>query len=151
MTVEVQRLLAEEDAGWRDLHDVFSQIPPERFEEEGVTPEGWSPKDAMFHIGAWLAECVAVLERIAAGAVEDTDVDDATVEAKNAAWFAMSRQMDPATVRAEMEAARAQARRYFGAMAAPTREAWSWFDESGPLHYAEHAGDLRAWLARPVG
>jgi hypothetical protein len=147
--VEIARLLAEEDAGWRDLRAVFEQIPTDRFEEEGVTPEGWSPKDVMFHVGAWLAECVAVLERIRAGDDAPTDVDDETVHAKNAAWFEMSRRMEAKVVRSEIEAARAQARLCFGAMAAPTREAWSWFEESGPLHYAEHAADLRAWLARP--
>jgi hypothetical protein len=30
-----------------------------------------------------------------------------------------------------------------------TAEAWSWFEESGPLHYADHAMDLRVWLGRP--
>jgi hypothetical protein len=27
-------------------------------------------------------------------------------------------------------------------------DAWEWFDESGPRHYAEHAADLRSFLER---
>ena len=27
-----------------------------------------------------------------------------------------------------------------------TPEAWEWFEESGPLHYAKHVKDLEAWL-----
>ena len=149
--MDVERLLAEEDAAWQDLRRAFADVPAERFEEEGVTPEGWSPKDVMFHVGAWLAECSAVLERIAAGtdALDLGTRVDETTDAKNATWFAMSHPMDVATVRTELGAARESARRGFGRLAPPTPEAWSWFEESGPRHYAEHARDLRSWLARP--
>ena len=61
----------------------------------------------------------------------------------------MSRQLDMRTVRAELEAARVSARLRFGSLTRITPEAWSWFQESGPLHYAEHAADLRDWLVRP--
>ena len=147
MSLDVGRLLAEEDAGWLDLRGAFAAVPDERFEEPGVTPEGWSPKDTMFHVGAWLAECASVLERIEAGSSGDDD--DESTDEKNASWFAMSRQMDRRTVRAELEAARVSARLRFGSLARITPEAWSWFEESGPLHYAEHAADLRDWLVRP--
>jgi hypothetical protein len=146
MSVDVERLLAAEDAAWRDLHDVFAAVPEERFDEPGVTPEGWSPKDTMFHVGAWLAQCTAVLERIRVGSGAE---DDETTDARNAAWFAMSRELDVRTVRSELEAARVCARRCFGSLPDVTPEAWSWFEESGPIHYADHATDLRAWLARP--
>jgi hypothetical protein len=146
--MHVERLLAEEDERWQDLREVFASIPHERFEEPGVTPEGWSPKDAMFHLGAWLAECAAVLERIRAGTSDD-DEEEESIESKNAAWFEMSKKLDPVTVRVELEAARVSARHLFGSLTDVTSEAWSWFEESGPLHYAEHARDLRSWLARP--
>jgi hypothetical protein len=145
--MDLRRLLAEEDAGWRDLRAAFAAVPDKRFEEPGVTPEGWSPKDTMFHVGAWLAECASVLERIEAGASGGDD--DESTDEKNASWFAMSRQLDVRTVRAELEAARVSARLRFGSLTRITPEAWSWFQESGPLHYAEHAADLRDWLVRP--
>ena len=49
--MDVDRLLAEEEAGWRRLHEVFARVPADRFEEPGLTPDGWSPKDTMFHVG----------------------------------------------------------------------------------------------------
>lgn len=155
--MDVERLLAEEDAGWDELLAVFASVPPERFDQSGVTPEGWSPKDVMFHIGAWLAECTAVLEAIGSGAeatakgAEGHGDDPVTTDSKNAAWFNMSRDLDPQTVREGFESARSQARRRFADMKDPTPEGWSWFDESGPIHYAEHGRDLREWLERPVG
>lgn len=145
--MDVERLLKEEDEGWQELRAVFESVPPERFEEPGITPEGWSPKDVMFHVGAWLAECSAVLERISAGA--GIGEDDETTDAKNATWFNMSRVTDVATVRRGFTEAREDACKRFADMADPTAEAWSWFEESGPRHYAEHGADLRAWLARP--
>jgi hypothetical protein len=151
--MDVERLLAEEDAGWRELLAVFESMPPERFDESGVTPEGWSPKDVMFHIGAWLSECTAVLEAIGSGgeATEGHGDDAVTTDSKNAAWFNMSRELDVQTVRRDFESARAIARQRFSQMTDPTPEGWSWFDESGPIHYAEHGKDLREWLERPVG
>jgi len=147
--MDVGRLLKEEGTAWQELMGVFEAIPADRFEEAGVIAEGWSPKDVMFHIGAWLAECSSVLDRISAGSGNIEDDDDAATDAKNATWFNMSRETDAATVRQGFAAARQDACKRFAEMAAPTSEAWSWFEESGPRHYEEHGAELRAWLARP--
>ena len=148
--MDVERLLKEEEEAWRDLLGVFEAVPDNRFDEPGVTPEGWSPKDVMFHIGAWLAECSAVLDRIAVGeGVADKEDDDASTDAKNATWFNMSRELDVSSVKTGFASAREDACRRFADLPEITSEAWGWFDESGPRHYAEHGADLRAWLARP--
>jgi Mycothiol maleylpyruvate isomerase N-terminal domain len=146
--MDVERLLKEEDEAWQDLLRVFESVPADRFEEAGVTAEGWSPKDVMFHIGAWLAECSAVLDRITAGA-GISDVDDDATDAKNATWFNMSRKTDVPTVRKGFATAREDACKRFADMSEHTAEAWSWFEESGPRHYAEHGDDLHSWLVRP--
>ena len=57
---------------------MFARIPPERFEEPTLTPEGWSPKDAMFHVAGWLSDCGWVLERIGRGSF-DRAAEDALV------------------------------------------------------------------------
>ena len=64
MTPEIERLIVEEDRAWSTLHAIFERVPPARFEEPHVTPGGWSAKDVMFHVGAWLAEASRQLERI---------------------------------------------------------------------------------------
>jgi hypothetical protein len=143
------RLLADEEEAWRRLHDVVASIPPARLEEPGVTPDGWTPKDVMFHVGAWLATCLDALERIEAGTYDEADEEPETPEVfdrKNRTWFETSRRLSVAEARTQFEAARQQARECFGRLEDPGREAWSWFEESGPLHYAKHAADLEAWL-----
>ena len=145
--MDVDRLLAEEDAGWRELHATFDTVPAERFEEPGVNAEGWSPKDLMFHVGAWCAECGVQLERIAMGTFDASDgLADRTVDEMNRAWLETSRTLDPPTVLAEFHAARARMMQAWQALDQVTADAWEWFEESGPLHYAEHLRELRGWL-----
>ena len=144
--MDAARLLAEEEEEWRGLRAVFARVPQERFEEPTLTSDGWSPKDAMFHVGGWLADCARVLDEIREGTF-DRSVDDALVIADvNHAWFLLSRTMDADTVRAGCEASRLRAREGFATLQEVTSDAWEWFEESGPLHYAKHVNDLEAWL-----
>jgi hypothetical protein len=142
------RLLAQEDERWQELHSLFEGIPSDRFEEPTVTPEGWSPKDVMFHVGAWMADCGIQLERMRAGTFDPGEETRDTIERRNAEWFAYSRSMDLDDVRAEFASARQRMVEEFGTMPTVTREAWEWFEESGPLHYASHVLDLASWLDR---
>ncbi len=144
--MDVAPLLAEEEAGWRRLREAFTRVPPERFEEPGLTPEGWSPKDAMFHVGGWLADCARVLEQIREGTFDRASEDTLATDDVNRRWFELSRTMDARTVRAGFEASRLKARACFATMPEVTPEAWEWFEESGCLHYAKHVNDLEAWL-----
>jgi hypothetical protein len=43
-------------------------------------------------------------------------------------------------------AARVRARTAWSAVPELTPDAWTWFEESGPNHYAKHVHDLTAWL-----
>jgi mycothiol maleylpyruvate isomerase-like protein len=145
--VDVDRLLAEEEAGWRELHAAFDTLPTERFEEPGVNTEGWTPKDLMFHVGAWCAECGIQLERIAMGTFDAHDaLEDETVDSMNRAWLETSRTLDLPTVLAGFHAARTRMMQAWQALDHITADAWEWFEESGPLHYAEHLRELRGWL-----
>lgn len=147
--MDAERLLAEEDAGWREFHDVLASIPPERIEEPGVTDEGWSVKDVMFHVSAWLLEAGSRLERMRAGTF-DTAADPSveTIEEMNRAWFESSRQMDAAAVREALESSRARMLNAWTELVEKTPDAWSWFEESGRGHYVEHVRDLRAWIGQ---
>jgi hypothetical protein len=147
--MDVMGMLDREDEGWRRLQAVFARIPEDRFETPGLTDEGWSPKDMMFHIGAWLAECGRILDQIRDGTYRSDEFDEpGTTDRMNAEWFERSKEMDPTEVRAVYESARLRAREAFGAMSEVTTDAWEWFDESGPLHYDEHGKALEDWLER---
>jgi hypothetical protein len=143
------RLLGEEESGWVRLRAGFALVPPGRFEEPSLPPDGWSVKDVMYHVGAWLEECARVLERIREGSFDPSE-PEVDVQEQNRAWFEISRAMDPVGVRAFFEGARRKARERFATLPTITPDAWTWFEESGPLHYAKHADDLSG-IARRIG
>ena len=143
--MDVDRLVAEEDAAWRALLEVFASIPPDRLDGSGVTDDGWSPKDVMFHIGAWCAEAANQLERMRMGTFVGGGTD---TEAKNREWFETSQRLDVPTVRAELHPARERMLREWLALGEKTPTAQEWFEESGSIHYGGHVRDLRTWLER---
>jgi hypothetical protein len=143
--MDADRLVAEEDAGWRALLDLFASIPPDRVDESGVTDDGWSAKDVMFHIGAWCAEAANQLERMRTGTFVEGGID---TEARNREWFETSRRLDVPTVRAELHPARERMLREWLALGDKTLSAKEWFEESGVIHYGEHSRGLRIWLER---
>lgn len=146
--IDGPRLLREEQHAWEGLWVCFERIPDERFEEPTLTPEGWSPKDAMFHVAGWMADCAEQLQRMSAGTFEATEETRETIERQNQAWFEISRTMSPADVRAGFTAARERMIEAFDALSEITPDAVEWFEESGALHYAKHVGDLRGFLGR---
>jgi hypothetical protein len=146
MDAKSERLAAEEDAAWAELHAAFEVISPDRFEEPKLTPEGWSPKDAMFHVAAWCAEASNQLQRMRLGTYVDPLID---TDAQNREWFEISKGLDGSTVKAELHAARTRMRKEWCELceeAEPTPDAVEWFEESGHLHYGGHRRDLLTWL-----
>lgn len=147
---DVPRLLAEEADAWRLLEETFEQIPGERFEDPTLTPEGWSPKDAMFHLAAWMGDCGEQLDRMREGSFDRDDETHETIERQNRAWFEVSRAMAPGEVRERFSESRrsmVEALAELGAASGTLAlEAIEWFEESGALHYAKHADDLRAFV-----
>lgn len=143
---ERELLLRAEDEAWRALYERFKRVPDDRFEEPTLTPEGWAPKDAMYHVSGWMDDCAEQLRRIAAGDFDPTEETREAIERQNRAWFEVSRTMLPADVRASFAASRRRMREEFGALTEITPEAIEWFEESGALHYATHAEDLRVFL-----
>jgi hypothetical protein len=143
--VDVERLLAEEEQAWLELTEVFGDVPPERFEDPTLNVEGWSPKDAMYHVARWAEEAATVLRRIAAGTHRETDLD---TDALNAEWLEQGKDLESDIVRLRFAKGRTEMRGAFEALDEVDGVAWEWFDESGPRHYAEHLPDLRAFLER---
>jgi len=117
-------------------------------QQAGLTPEGWSVKDAMFHIAAWMADCANQLERMRLGTFVDRIDTVQDIERMNRDRFGVSKTMDLETARAELIAARRRMLREWAALPEVTPAAWEWFEESGPIHYRKHLGDLRAWADR---
>jgi hypothetical protein len=139
------RLLADDDAGWVTFRDVISRIPEERRDEPTVTPDGWTPIVLLAHVAGWLDACSDVLERKAAG-TWDPDEPTEEVEDRNRAQAARAAALTWSRAEEAVAAARVRARAAWQALPAVDADAWSWFEESGPNHYAKHVHDVTAWL-----
>ena len=146
--MDVERLLAEEETGWRELHDVIVRMNDEQLQRSGLTPQGWAAKDAMFHIGAWMADFADQLERMRMGTFEERVDTVSDIDRQNREWFELSQTLDLVTVKAGFASARARMVHEFRSLTEVTASAWGWFEESGPLHYRKHVEDLAAWAER---
>jgi hypothetical protein len=140
-------LLRSEDQGWADLRSLLDALSPQQMLEPGLTPEGWSVKDLLWHLGAWSAEAGIMLERIRTGTYDGWG-QAASVDELNARFLEEGRRVDLATAKSELYAARNRALMEFAALPEVIPEAEEWFRESGPEHYQEHLDDLRAWVGK---
>ncbi len=143
--VRREDLLRSEDRGWNELHSLLETLSRQQMLEPGLTPEGWSVKDLLWHLGAWWAKAGVMLERIRVGTYEGAG-HGSSVDELNARFLEEGRRLDMSTVTAELYAARNHALVEFAALPEVTPEAEEWFGESGPEHYDEHQDDLRAWV-----
>jgi hypothetical protein len=137
-------LLAEEERGWTELHALVDSLPPDRVEEPGYFAEGWSAKDLIAHIGSWLAEAAAVLERIRFGTYRPGEID---IDATNEAFFEAMHDVSFPVVRTQGAAARSRMLAAWGSLPERSEDADWWIRKSGPDHYQEHLPRLREWAA----
>lgn len=137
------RLTAEEAGRWAEIRSLVDRLTPSQLEEPGLTAEGWSVKDLLWHLAGWCSEAERQLGLIRRGAYEERDWD---TDGINARLLEESRGLSPDEVRSGLEAARAGALREWATLEALTPEAIEWFGESGPMHYDEHLPALRAWV-----
>jgi hypothetical protein len=145
VTVDVDELLRTEDEGWLALTETFGEVRSERFAEASLNDEGWSPKDAMYHIAAWAEEAAKILGRIEAGTHREAKLD---IDKMNQEWLEIGRGLDDDVVRIRFAKGRVAMRQALTRLPKVDPVAWEWFEESGPRHYAEHLPDLRAFLER---
>lgn len=143
--MDVAALLRSEDEGWLELTEAFGGVPSDRFGKASLNDDGWSPKDAMYHIAAWTEEAAKILGRIAAGTHRETRLD---IDRMNHEWLEVGRGLDDDVVRIRFAKGRVAMRQAFTRLSEVDPVAWEWFEESGPRHYEEHLPDLRAFLER---
>jgi hypothetical protein len=137
-----------EDEGWHELHALVDSVPPEAVERPGYFEEGWSVKDLLAHVGAWLAQAGVALEQIGSGTYRADDID---VDALNGRYLETLRALPFDVVRAQADAARARMLIASAAVADNNDDAAFWVRKAGPDHYAEHLPRLREWVAELSG
>lgn len=141
--IELGRDLPGEAAWWHRLHAAIDRLTPENAGIPGYFEEGWTAKDAVAHLGTWMAQGAQVLRRIAAGTYRDDEID---VDAENARFLEAMRDIPLETVHLQVTAARGELLRAWNELKEITAAAAYWVRKSGPEHVAEHVPRLEAWL-----
>ena len=138
------RVLAGEAEAWHRLHAAIDRITPEIAEQPGYFEEGWTAKDAVAHLGTWMARGATMLRQIAAGTYREGEID---VDAENARFLEAMRDVPLETVHLQAAAAHGELLSAWTQLPEVTPEAAYWVNKAGPEHYAEHLPRLEAWLA----
>lgn len=142
MTANPRELPGEAEA-WQRLHAVIDQITPDVASEPGYFEEGWTAKDAVAHLGTWMAQGAQTLRQIAAGTYREGELD---VDAENARFLDAMRDVPLETVHLQAAAAHGELLSAWAQLPEVTPEAAYWVRKAGPEHYEEHLPRLEAWL-----
>lgn len=145
MDRSIDALLDDEERLWDELRDLVTAFPDDAASTPGYFREGWSAKDALAHVGTWLAVAGAALERIRAGTYTRAP-GGPEVDEMNARFLDAMRDVPLREVRAQAEASRTRMRHAWIELPAPSDEALTWIAKAGPEHYREHLPRMRAWL-----
>ena len=144
---DVAELDAEGD-GWYALAGLVRELTAdERLLPGYYLDPPWSVRDLVGHIGAWLAEAAAQLERIAGGTYEGHDVD---IDALNATFLAAMQDQPWVVAWLTANAGRIRMLQEWHDLGGADVEAAWWIRKSGADHYAEHLDRLRAWVDEVV-
>jgi hypothetical protein len=135
--------LPGEAEGWQRLHAVIDRLTPESADIPGYFEEGWTAKDAVAHLGTWMAAGAAMLRQIAAGTYQEGELD---VDAENARYLAAMRDVPLETVHLQAAAAHRELLNAWYQLPEVTPAAGFWVRKAGPEHYAEHLPRLEEWV-----
>jgi hypothetical protein len=138
-----ERDLPGEAEAWSELHAVIDRVTPEIANEPGYFEEGWTAKDAIAHIGTWMARGATMLRQIASGTYREGEID---VDAENARFLEAMRDVPLETVHLQAAAAHGELLRAWAQLPEITPDATYWVRKAGPEHYAEHLPRLEAWV-----
>jgi hypothetical protein len=137
------RYLAGEEELWERLHAVLARLTPETASVPGYFEEGWTAKDAVAHIGTWMAQGAQMLRRIATGTYREHEID---VDAENERFLAAMRDIDLDTVHVQLASAHQQLLSAWHELPKATKAATFWVRKAGPEHVQEHLPRLEAWI-----
>ena len=138
-----ERELPGEAEAWQHLHHLIDRLTPETAVQPGYFEEGWTAKDAVAHLGTWMARGATMLRQIASGTYREGEID---VDAENERFLDAMRDVPLDTVHLQAAAAHGELLRAWAQLPEVTPEAAYWVRKAGPEHYAEHTPRLEAWL-----
>lgn len=137
------REIPGEAAAWQRLHVVIDRITPAIADVPGYYEEGWTAKDAVAHLGTWMAQGARNLRQIAAGTYREGELD---IDAENERFLAAMRDVPLATVHLQTAAAHGELLAAWSQLREVTPEAAYWVRKAGPEHIDEHLPQLERWV-----
>jgi hypothetical protein len=139
-----ERALPGEAEMWTRLHAAINHLTPDIASRPGYFEEGWTAKDAVAHLGTWMAAGAQVLRRIAAGTYQRDEID---IDAENMRFLDAMRDVPLDTVRLQATAAHADLHRAWAELPEVTPDGTWWVRKAGPEHIAEHLPRLEEWIS----
>jgi hypothetical protein len=139
----VQPGLPDLTEAWHRVHVVIDLITPETASIPGYYSEGWTAKDAVAHLGTWMAEGAAVLRQLAAGTYREGELD---VDAANARFLEAMRDVPLEMVHLQVSAAHTELLRAWTELPEVSPASEFWVRKAGPEHLEEHLPELEAWV-----
>jgi hypothetical protein len=140
--------------------DAIEGLSPEQMSEPGVV-DTWSVKDIIHHLSLWEAEMVRLLYQVLEGEKPSTvHFKQSSVDATNAAWYALGKERTLEQVLGDFKAVRKQTLRRVEAFKDedfedPQRFSWAkdhplfdWIGSDSFEHEAEHTEQIKAWRQR---
>ena len=140
--------IERERSGWQEIVALVRSLTADEWLEPGYYRDpDWTVRDAVAHLGTWLAEAEIQFQRITAGSYGGHDID---VDATNAMFLeAMSGQpWEVAWVQAN--SARSRMIDEWYDLFEPDDEAAWCIRKTASDHYGEHLDRLRDWVAELV-
>lgn len=142
------RALPGEAEAWHRLHMLMDRVTPEMADQPGYFEEGWTAKDAIAHLGTWMAQGAQMLRRIAAGTYRDDEID---IDAENARFLDAMRDIPLATVHLQVASAHGELLAAWAQLPEVTDAAAYWVRKAGPDHVEEHLPRLEQWIEELTG
>ena len=137
-----------ERVAWYELAELVRRLTPAECLVPGyyVDPD-WTVRDVVAHLGTWMAEAAAQLDRLLAGTYEGHDID---IDARNAALLAGMAGQPWEVAWVQAQAGRTVMLQTWFELREPNDEAAWWIRKAGPEHLAEHVPRLREWSAELI-
>jgi len=142
------RAIPGEAEAWQRLHAIIDRVTPAMADEPGYFEEGWTAKDAIAHLGTWMAQGAQMLRRIAAGTYRDNELD---IDAENARFLDAMRDVPLETVHLQAASAHGELLAAWAQLPEVTGAAAYWVRKAGPDHLEEHLPRLEEWIEELTG
>lgn len=140
--------IERERQGWYQVAGLVRSLTAQECVEPGYyTDPDWTVRDAVAHMGTWLAQTQLQFERMGAGTYEGHDID---IDALNARLLEGMAGQPWGVAWLQANAARTRMLLEWYRLREPSDEAAWWIRKGAADHFAEHVDRLREWTAELI-